>query len=62
MENDKCSLQGCSIAMVYTPEQEFEELYDADIALTRGTIFKQLDLPFLGKEGCCNDTKNDRKR
>jgi len=61
MENSKCSLYGCPIAMVYTPEQEFENLYEADAALTRGTIFKQLDLPFLGKEGCC-DAKNDRKR
>ena len=50
-------LNGYPLAMVYTPVQEFCELYDLDTALNRGTLFKQLDLPFEGesvsKGGCC---------
>lgn len=36
-------------AMVYAPVQEFGELYDPGTALEKGTIFKDLDLPFGGK-------------
>lgn len=39
------------LAMVYSPLQEFRELYDMDIALERGTIFAELDLPFEGRNG-----------
>lgn len=34
------------IAMVYSPMQQWKELYDPGTALTNGTIFKELDLPF----------------
>ena len=37
------------LAMVYSPLQEFRDLYDVDVALGRGTIFAELDLPFEGK-------------
>ena len=37
------------LAMVYSPIQEWRELYDNDTALSKGTIFKELDLPFMGK-------------
>lgn len=36
-------------AMVYTPLQSFDDLYDKEKALAAGTIFRALDLPFLGK-------------
>ena len=39
---------GFPLASVYAPTQVFRELYDRDEALMRGTIFKELDLPFLG--------------
>ncbi len=40
------------LAMVYSPLQDFRELYDLDKALERGTLFAELDLPFEGgKEG-----------
>ena len=39
------------LAMVYAPCQTFRGLYDPDTALSRGTLFTELDLP-LGKEGC----------
>ncbi len=44
------------LAMVYCPAQAFEGLYDEDVALSRGTLFSSLDLPFEGskcsKERC----------
>lgn len=47
-------LHGMSLAMVYSPCQEFEDLYDHTEGLRRGTIFRQLDKPFMGKGGRCN--------
>ena len=36
------------LAMVYSPVQEWRELYDNEVGHDRGTIFKELDFPFLG--------------
>ena len=36
-----------SLAMVYSPYQHFEELYEAGESLCRGTLFRKLDKPFL---------------
>lgn len=41
-------LQGYPLAMVYAPAQPFENIYDRDAWLARGTIFKALDFPFKG--------------
>ena len=41
-------LVGYPLAMVYSPVQEFREIYDLDAALMQGTVFKELDLPFMG--------------
>lgn len=38
------------IGMMYVPFQEWETPYDPDLAISRGTIFPSLDLPFIGKE------------
>lgn len=35
------------LAIVYAPLQEWRKLYDNETALSRGTIFEELDLPFL---------------
>ena len=48
---DKPRPTGHPLAMVYSPEQEWEELYDVEDAICRGTLFKKLDLPFY--PGCC---------
>lgn len=37
-----------ALGMAYVPDQEWTHLYDTDCALRHGTIFKQLDKPFLG--------------
>lgn len=45
------------LAMVYAPLQNFCNLYDRDTALEKGTLFSELDLPFMGesikKGGIC---------
>lgn len=40
-------LEGYPLANVYAPIQEFVSIYDIDKALIRGTIFGELDLPFV---------------
>ena len=42
-------LDGYPLASVYAPLQSFENLYDAETALKQGTIFSELDLPFMGR-------------
>lgn len=54
----KYGLDGYPLAMVYSPVQEWTELYCESEGLRRGTIFKQLDLPLEvarkdGKGGFC---------
>lgn len=39
---------GFPLASVYAPVQAFHKLYDQDTALSRGTVFQELDLPFMG--------------
>ena len=38
------------LAMAYVPVQTWEDIYDCDTALLRGTLFAQLDKPFIGEE------------
>lgn len=44
-------LEGMSLAMAYVPWQNWHDIYDAAKGLQRGTIFEELDMPFLGKGG-----------
>lgn len=39
-----------SLGMMYVPFQRFENLYDPEKALTRGTLFADLDFPFYGSK------------
>ena len=39
----------CSLAMVYSPVQEWRGLYSVDEAIHKGTLFTELDKPFLGR-------------
>ena len=41
-------LSGRSLAMVYSPCQEFEGIYEAMPGLMAGTIFRELEKPFYG--------------
>lgn len=40
-------LTGFPLASVYAPLQIFTDIYDCETGLTRGTIFSELDLPFV---------------
>ncbi len=42
------TLAGFPLAMVYSPYQAFEDLYEPEKALCQGTLFAQLDKPFYG--------------
>ena len=39
------------LAMAYVPMQTLRDLYTPQVALQRGTVFEELDLPFLGQGG-----------
>ena len=43
----KDCLSDMSIAMAYVPMQRWNQVYDMSRGLTRGTIFPELDLPFV---------------
>ena len=43
-----------ALAMTYSPVQLWDAVYEADVALQRGTIFPGLDKPFL-EGGCPNE-------
>lgn len=49
-KNDAC-LSALPIGMAYIPWQSFRDLYDPHMGLDRGTLFKELDYPFMGKRG-----------
>ena len=45
------------LAMVYSPYQEWQNIYDGEKALENGTIFAELNKPFLGykcTKGVCS--------
>ena len=46
-------LKNLPIAMSYVPWQTWKDLHPAEKALHRGTIFEELDKPFMGIGGCC---------
>jgi len=49
LPNGGWGLHDHPLGMVYAPLQHFRNLYDRETALKQGTIFRELDLPFLGE-------------
>ena len=41
-------VEGRALAMVYAPIQQWRNAYDPHTALHRGTLFRELDMPFCG--------------
>ncbi|MBC8535442.1 spore coat associated protein CotJA [Clostridiales bacterium BX7] len=37
------------LGIAYAPYQKWRDIYDPAVALKRGTLFFELDLPFAGK-------------
>ena len=54
VRSEQGDLADLPIAMAYTPWQEWKNIYKAEKAFQRGTIFEELDKPFGGTGGCCN--------
>jgi hypothetical protein len=50
MEQALYGLRKASLAMAYVPYQKLDKLYDMNAGLKRGTLFPELDLPFIGEE------------
>lgn len=48
-------MENMVLAMAYVKKQAWSELYEADMGLQRGTIFPELDLPFVGEGACPHD-------
>ncbi len=46
----KWGIANYPLASVYAPIQQWRDAYDEEMALSRGTLFRELDKPFLGKE------------
>ena len=46
--------EGAPLAMAYVPWQRWTNLYELNTALLHGTIFPELDLPFMAKGGACS--------
>ncbi len=57
-EKECCSMpmmpkeQEWPIGMTYVPMQPWREFHQPEEGFHRGTIFKELDLPFLGRRMC----------
>ena len=56
-KNEECAKKNClsgyPIAMSYTPDQEWKDLFEIEEALYHGTIFRELELPFYPSCGRC---------
>lgn len=54
--NSKVSLampldrEGLPLAIAYVPMQAWRDIYDVEVAITRATVFKELDKPFYFEE------------
>lgn len=46
--DDRICPEPMVLGMAYVPNQNWQDLYEAEAGFPRGTIFKQLDLPFEG--------------
>lgn len=46
---------GPALAIAYVPEQKWRNLYTPDVGFEQGTVFSELDKPFLGEEAACHD-------
>ena len=50
---DHSGVDSLPLAMAYGPWQTFHKAYDPATALSLGTVFPELCLPFCGKGGAC---------
>lgn len=55
MMNRTDNLQQRPLAMAYVEWQKWQKVYPAEVGFSRGTLFEELDLPFIGEEVVCDD-------
>lgn len=60
MEDNKCHHHHKPIGMGYVPVQKWKDTYCIQDAFCKGTIFPELDLPFLGCVPNCGCGKGGR--
>ena len=56
---NSCHSDGKPVGMVYSPPQEWRSLYEPEKALSRGTLFEELDLAFLGAGVGCGGARHE---
>jgi len=59
--NQTTRLKGYPLAMVYSPNQDWCDIYEPDMALKQGTLFSTLYFnwePMRCHEKCCTEKKN----
>ena len=59
---DAMYLGSLPLAMAYTPMQQWQQTYSDSVALSRGTLFPELDLPFDGRTILTERAKGGRRR
>jgi hypothetical protein len=52
---DQCPQNCPALAMAYVPDQQWRNVYTSDVGFHRGTIFAELDKPFIGEEAVCGN-------
>lgn len=52
-KNCICDDDGISLAMAYVMPQQWQKIYESEQGFHKGTIFEELDKPFMG--GNCDE-------
>lgn len=55
MMREMCPQNFPALAMAYVPVQKWQNLYTPEVGFHRGTIFAELDKPFIGEEAVCGN-------
>lgn len=50
LQNSLSPADDMVLAMAYVPVQQWDDIYSEDLALCKGTLFPDLDKPFLGRK------------
>lgn len=50
-KNENC-IDMFPVGMAYVPWQNWNQIYELDKALSVGTLFPELDKPFIGRRAC----------
>ncbi len=51
-EKQESCIDKFPVGMAYVPWQNWNQIYEFDKALHRGTLFPELDKPFIGRRAC----------